>query len=452
MPISMTRYGALAVVLSLSQSPMALAQESARHHQNAPEVPLLSERLALVSVGFDSGQEQSKNTDRQPNEGAGPSEDQAAARVPGLANVLLQQEPQPKEVPLNGDAKWDLETVNLLGSNRGQQLANFYWKAAGNKDGETWFAFSGEHTSGMSLVPIDNALRAHLKIPKGRGLLVTGINPQSPAAAAGLHENDVLLALGDAPLEKPDDLDAALKAVGEKPVFLHLFRGGSALEIQVQPRAQVTLGPLPPQAPPQDFWIGVSVNDVAPALRAQLKLPPNKGLLVNEVFKATPAEKAGIKINDILLSIDGTPLSEQKKLVDLVQASGGKALKVELMHEGTPRGGIEIIPERRTVRQLTVSLYRPNVFRYYNVVRPGAVVTAEPRRAEEFRWELHTDRPSHAEPAKDSNTALSKRLDELDAEIKKIRKALEEVGKASKVSEDLIRAIELLKKLSTEKK
>ena len=39
-------------------------------------------------------------------------------------------------------------------------------------------------------------MRAHLKLPKDQGLVVTGLNPNSSAYQAGIQLNDVLLTVG----------------------------------------------------------------------------------------------------------------------------------------------------------------------------------------------------------------------------------------------------------------
>jgi serine protease Do len=52
--------------------------------------------------------------------------------------------------------------------------------------------------------------------------------------------------------------------------------------------------------------IGVGVQTVTPVLRAALKLPRDSGVIVSDVVPGSPAQSAGVQINDILLSIDGT--------------------------------------------------------------------------------------------------------------------------------------------------
>ncbi len=311
----------------------------------------------------------------------------------------------------------------------------------------------------MSLVPVDDALRSHLKLAKDEGLLVTAIDPSSPAAQAGLHQNDVLLKLGDSPLSTPVHLEAALKAAADKPVVLHLYRDGRAREIQVQPRIEVSFGPAAVQPSVPQFWIGVSVADVEPALRAQLRLPADKGLLVNQVFKDSPADKAGLKVNDILLSIGGKPLADQKKLIELVQATGERTINVEVLHEGKPRGDLQITPERRKLTQVSelteVNDWTKQFQTYrWNVVRPGVVVQTNPYQLQlqDLSALNFTQDRSKDNQSKDPTAALSKRLDDLDAEIKKLRKALEQIGGAPKAAAELNQIIELLKKRSADKK
>ena len=198
--------------------------------------------------------------------------------------------------------------------------------------------------SGLTLAPVDDAARAHLKIPKGQGLLATSVSPQGAAAQAGVCQNDILLAIGDTPLAKPEDLDKELKEARETPLALVLLHQGEKKTIRVQPHIKVFFGPVQPDPP--EYWIGVSVSPVDPALRSQLKLPDDQGLIATQIIENAPASRAGFKVNDILLTMAGKPLKAQDTLVDLVQKYGGKSMAVELLREGQ-RQTIEVTPERR---------------------------------------------------------------------------------------------------------
>jgi serine protease Do len=297
------------------------------------------------------------------------------------------------------------------------------------------FAFidAGNKNSGMSLAPADEALRAHLKLPKDEGLIVTAVDAGSAAAQAGIQQNDVLLRLGGKDpkglaLGKPEDLEAGLKAAGDDPVSLMLLRRGKRIAIKVQPRVQVSLGPVQPDPP--TYWIGVSVAAIEPALRSQLLLPDNHGgLLATDVVKDSPGAKAGVQAHDILLKLDSQELTDQSKLIQVVQAKGDQSIPLEIVREGKKQT-IEITPLRRNKVSFSVNWSVPKTVQY-DVILPGAVVQDQPRSGlfvQEALNNIHTDsvfvQGDPGKEAKPSDPATAKRLDDLSAQIKELRQAV----------------------------
>src|SRR5262249_26591678 len=55
--------------------------------------------------------------------------------------------------------------------------------------------------------------------------------------------------------------------------------------------------------------IGLSVQNITPAMALGLHLPRSSGLVVCDVGSDSPAEAAGIRVQDILLSLDGSPIN-----------------------------------------------------------------------------------------------------------------------------------------------
>jgi len=84
---------------------------------------------------------------------------------------------------------------------------------------------------GVALAPPRAArrLRAAVGLPEREGLLVRGVEPDSPAAAAGLQPGDLLVAAGDQPLRGYDALFDALEAGGS--VALTVVRGTDEREV-----------------------------------------------------------------------------------------------------------------------------------------------------------------------------------------------------------------------------
>ena len=55
--------------------------------------------------------------------------------------------------------------------------------------------------------------------------------------------------------------------------------------------------------------LGVTVSEVPPVLRTQLSVPEGEGLVVEEVLPDTPAARLGLKRHDVILSVNGSPVS-----------------------------------------------------------------------------------------------------------------------------------------------
>jgi serine protease Do len=185
---------------------------------------------------------------------------------------------------------------------------------------------------GATLKPVGDALRAQLNIPAGQGLLVGPLHNDSPSAQAGLKRNDILLTLADKPLAAAADLATQLRAAGQAAVPLKLLRAGQPLTLQVRPVYRVTLGPV--DAPKMEYYIGVSIDPIEDALRAQLALPANQGVVVTEVIGGSPAEKAGLKKHDIVLEMAGKRVDSAETLARQVQATQGQPAPLKLLRAG----------------------------------------------------------------------------------------------------------------------
>lgn len=87
---------------------------------------------------------------------------------------------------------------------------------------------------GVALAPAHVAarLRAAVGLPEREGLLVRGVEPEGPAALAGLQVGDLLVSANGRPVASVDDLHAALDA-GNEPLRIEVLRGADELELSV---------------------------------------------------------------------------------------------------------------------------------------------------------------------------------------------------------------------------
>jgi serine protease Do len=82
-------------------------------------------------------------------------------------------------------------------------------------------------------------------------------------------------------------------------------------------------------------WLGVSVQPVTPELAKSFGLETERGALVAEVMKDSPAEKSGIKGGDIVLEFDGHAIKEMGELPRVVASTPvGKKVTVLVQRDG----------------------------------------------------------------------------------------------------------------------
>jgi membrane-associated protease RseP (regulator of RpoE activity) len=92
-----------------------------------------------------------------------------------------------------------------------------------------------EYYLGVSLRPLDDALRSQLSMPAGRGVLISEIVKGSPAAEAGLKPFDIIIDFGEKGVESPEKFAALVQSGQDKPAALRILRGGSPRTIMVTP-------------------------------------------------------------------------------------------------------------------------------------------------------------------------------------------------------------------------
>ena len=67
-------------------------------------------------------------------------------------------------------------------------------------------------------------------------------------------------------------------------------------------------------------WIGVGVQDINKELADSFKLPTSKGVLITAVERGSPADKAGVKLGDVLVAVNGKPVGDTVTMLNLVAA------------------------------------------------------------------------------------------------------------------------------------
>jgi C-terminal processing protease CtpA/Prc len=204
-----------------------------------------------------------------------------------------------------------------------------------------------------------------LKLPAERGVLVGKIVPESPAAKAGLKENDVITELNG---QRIEGIAQFRRMIREIPIGrtaqLTIVRDGRGQSVSVTLGSQESphMGGMMRSPTPGTFAfrvpetpelpeiaelgelnalgvaslgqprLGIDAEDLQGDLGNYFGAPDGEGVLVRSVFSDSPAGKAGIKAGDVITSVNGKRIRRVRELREEMKAAGDeKPLKVGLL-------------------------------------------------------------------------------------------------------------------------
>src|SRR2546426_3345223 len=82
-------------------------------------------------------------------------------------------------------------------------------------------------------------------------------------------------------------------------------------------------------------YLGVSLQEVTPALARGLGVSVERGVIVGDVAPDSPAARAGLKRGDVILAVDGTPVDDVGRLRNLIAGTApGTTLKLTVLRDG----------------------------------------------------------------------------------------------------------------------
>lgn len=107
------------------------------------------------------------------------------------------------------------------------------------------------------------------------------------------------------------------------------------------------LGPIVVRVGARGF-IGVTLVEITPELRAHYGAPKEAGVVVSGVEADTPAGRAGIQVGDVITSVDGKRVRWTGDLSQAVRdKKGGETVEIELFRDRAPRKVTVTVEERK---------------------------------------------------------------------------------------------------------
>ncbi|WP_413874201.1 trypsin-like peptidase domain-containing protein [Albidovulum sp.] len=186
--------------------------------------------------------------------------------------------------------------------------------------------------AGIDVQPVDADLAEALGLTAPGGVVIRDLHPDSPFAAAGLRTGDVITLIDGHAVNGPAELDYRLTVLGPEGTARVAWRRDGTEAV-----ADVALSPAPASEEPltlgaDSAFAGLTLAPLDAALIDRLGLPlATKGVVVAGV--AGPARGTGLRPGDVLLAINGTPVSAPPEVAGLT-APGARDWTVELLRNG----------------------------------------------------------------------------------------------------------------------
>lgn len=103
--------------------------------------------------------------------------------------------------------------------------------------------------------------------------------------------------------------------------------------------------------PKKKGWLGVGIEETTPSLRAEYDLGKQDGLIITSVRDNSPASKAGLQEDDVIIKFDGKSVTTIDEFVEMVQNKTPKStVKLAYIRDGKERSTDVMIGKKRSLR------------------------------------------------------------------------------------------------------
>jgi len=198
---------------------------------------------------------------------------------------------------------------------------------------------------GVVVQPVTEDIAASLKMNDARGVIVSQVQPGSPAEGAGLKRGDVILALNGSVVSDSNSFrnDIAGTPPG-RTVTLRIWRDGSEQELRAtlgeftpeERPARPTEQDSPEPGAPDEGRLGLAVQPLTPVLAQQLGISGDtQGLAVVAVHPSGPAADVGLQRGDVIEQVNQQAVRSVAELRSAVEHAGKNPLLLLVNHRST---------------------------------------------------------------------------------------------------------------------
>ena len=188
---------------------------------------------------------------------------------------------------------------------------------------------------GVAAQKIDPAIASALKLASPQGALVAEVQPDSPAAAAGVKPGDVITAVDDQKVSDPRSLARIVADLhADHATDVTILRDGTPQTLKL------TTAKLPEQTTEATATtspsgrLGLALAPLDEETRDNLGLGRNvKGAVIGEVRPDSPAAAAGLRAGDVITGIGNRPVNSPEEAARAIRSQKG-SIALRILRDG----------------------------------------------------------------------------------------------------------------------
>ncbi len=146
------------------------------------------------------------------------------------------------------------------------------------------------------------------------GVLIKKVSEESPAEKAGLMAKDILLMIDGDKIYTIDQVKKMLSLFEPEQKIKITFKRGENTDTCILELEERKVPEIPKRT-----YMGVFLMDLDDKTKKKLKLKESFGILISEVVKDSPAEEAGLKDKDVLLTFDDERIYTTDQLIKMLK-------------------------------------------------------------------------------------------------------------------------------------
>ena len=187
---------------------------------------------------------------------------------------------------------------------------------------------------GASIQNIDAVMKLQFKLPDKRGVIVSHVDPGSPAQNAGITSGDVIRRFDGKRIIDVGQLQKAiLKQQPGKQAQLTILRQNKNITLPIIMGQKSAAAEKIPFLGPADMaiegtWIGMDVGELSANDASALGLPAGtRGIFVMDV-ESPPATMVGFQTGDVIAAVNNTATPDMKHFVAATKQQTGAVVNV----------------------------------------------------------------------------------------------------------------------------